>query len=200
MYLDAAQLGHKDLYKILIATVSPRPIAWAGTRSRQGQDNLAPFSFYNVFSARPPVVGFSPIPHEDGSPKDTLRNIEEGGCFTLSCVSHRLVKQMSRSSALLAHGESEFDHAGLHAAQARSIDAPYVAESPVVFECRLLQVLRFGEGPGAGCLVLGEITHLHIDDAIYQDGRLDMDELDTVGRLAGNWYCTIRDRFEMQRG
>lgn len=201
MYLEAEKLTRAEVYKILIASVAPRPIAWAGTRSREGRNNLAPFSFFNAFSANPPIVGFSPILHPDGRRKDTLRNVMETECFTLSCVSHKLAAQMSKSSALLAPGEDEFVYAGLTPAQAVSIDAPYVAESLVAFECRLNQIVRFGTEPGAGSLILGEITHIHLDDAVRQEnGRIDFTALDPIGRLAGNWYSTIRDRFEMERG
>lgn len=200
MYLNARDLSQADMYKILIGSVAPRPIAWAGTRSRAGVDNLAPFSFYNAFSANPPIVGFSPILHPDGRRKDTLNNVIETRCFTLSAVSHKLAKEMSRSSALLGPEENEFEYAGLTAAEAQSVNAPYVAESLLVFECELNQIVHFGDGPGAGNLILGEITHVRIDDAIYQNGRVDFAALDPIGRLAGNWYSTIRDRFEMERG
>lgn len=200
MLLDAARLSQAEMYKILIGSVAPRPIAWAGTRSKTGVNNLAPFSFYNCFSSRPPIVGFSPIPRPDGRKKDTLQNVQDSGCFTLSCASYHLVKQMSRSSALLEPDEDEFVYAGLTPAEAKHIAAPYVAEALVAFECELRQIISFGNEPGSGNLILGEIKHVHIADHIYQDGRVDFGTLDPVGRLAGNWYATIRDRFELQRG
>jgi flavin reductase (DIM6/NTAB) family NADH-FMN oxidoreductase RutF len=200
MLLDASQLSRQDVYKILIGSVAPRPIAWAGTRSKSGVNNLAPFSFFNAFSANPPIVGFSPILHPDGRKKDTLRNVEETRCFTLSCASHKLVKQMSKSAALLGPEQDEFVYSGLTAAQAAHIDAPYVAEALLVFECSLHDIIRFGTEPGAGNLILGQIRHIHIADGLYKDGRIDFAALDPVGRLAGNWYSTIRDRFELERG
>ena len=200
MYLESAKLTQAQMYKILIASVAPRPIAWAGTRSKEGINNLAPFSFYNVFSSKPPIVGFSPIPRADGRRKDTLQNIMDTGCFTLSCVSYKLAKQMSMSSALLEPEESEFEYAGLTPEEARSVNAPFVAEALVVFECLLQQIIHFGDEPGSGNLILGEITHVHIEDSIYHDGYVDFDTLDPIGRLAGNWYATIHDKFEMKRG
>src|SRR5690606_2888342 len=98
MFLDAAQLSQTEMYKILIGSVAPRPVAWAGTRSKDGINNLAPFSFYNCFSSQPPIVGFSTIPRPDGRRKDTLQNVMDTRCFTLSCASHKLVKEMSRSA------------------------------------------------------------------------------------------------------
>lgn len=200
MILDAAQLAQTEMYKILIGSVAPRPIAWAGTRSKSGVNNLAPFSFYNCFSSKPPIVGFSTLPRADGRKKDTLQNVEDSGCFTLNCASHKLVKQMSRSAALLEPEEDEFVYAGLTAAQALHINAPYVAEALLVFECTLHDIIRFGSGPGSGNLILGEIRYMHIEDSLYHNGRVDFGTLDPVGRLAGNWYATIRDRFELERG
>lgn len=200
MLLDAEQVTQPDMYKILLGSVAPRPIAWAGTRSRAGHNNLAPFSFYNCFSSKPPMLGFSATPRPDGRKKDTLQNVEDSGCFTLSCVSLKLMQAMSKSAATLEPGDDEFVYAGLTAAEAQHIAAPYVAEAMVVFECTLHDILRFGSGPGSGNLILGQIRHVHVDDRIYKDGRIDFGTLDPVGRLAGDWYATIHDRFEMKRG
>lgn len=200
MFLDAAALPHPDIYRILIGSIAPRPIAWVGTRSKEGHNNLAPFSFYNCFSSKPPIIGFATIPRPDGRPKDTLQNIIDSRCFTLNTASHALVKEMSRSAATLEPGEDEFVYAGLEAADARHVAAPYVKQALLVFECTLHDVISFGDTPGAGTLILGEIRHIHIDDSIYQGGRIDFEKLDPVGRLAGNWYSTIRDKFELTRG
>jgi len=200
MLIDAAALSHPDMYKLLIGSITPRPIAWVGTRNLAGQNNLAPFSFYNCFSAAPPIVGFSTIPRPDGRKKDTLQNVQENPCFTLSCASYSLVRQMSKSAATLEPGEDEFEYAGVGAAAARHINAPYVDEALLVFECTLHDIINFGDQPGAGNLILGQIRHVHIRDELYQDGRVDFAALDPVGRLAGNWYSTIRDKFELQRG
>lgn len=200
MYLDTSQLSQKEVYKILIASVAPRPIAWAGTRSADGINNLAPFSFYNVFSAKPAIVGFATTTHPNGDQKDTLKNIEQSKCFTLSTVSYQLLEKMSKSSALLAPDEDEFEFADIEVAEAGSINAPFVANALLVFECKLQQIIKLGEAKDSGSLILGEITHIRVDDNIYQDGRIDFETLDPVGRLAGNWYCSIRDKMELERG
>jgi flavin reductase (DIM6/NTAB) family NADH-FMN oxidoreductase RutF len=200
MFLDPSSLNNKEMYKFLIGGVAPRPIAWAGTRSREGVNNLAPFSFFNAFSSTPPIVGFSTIPRLDGRKKDTLQNVIDSKCFTLSTVSHKLVTQMSKSAALLEPEEDEFSYAGLEPAEAHSICAPYVKDALLVFECELNQIVSFGEVEGSGNLILGQIRHIMIDDDIYQDGYVDFEKLDPVGRLAGNWYATIRDKFELKRG
>jgi flavin reductase (DIM6/NTAB) family NADH-FMN oxidoreductase RutF len=200
MLIDAAAIPHPYLYKILIGAIAPRPIAWAGTRSKQGLNNLAPFSFFNCFSANPPIVGFSPIPRPDGRKKDTLSNIQDNPCFTLSCPSYSLVQQMSKSAATLEPGEDEFAYAELTPAEAVHINAPYVQEALLVFECTLREIISFGDEAGSGNLILGQIRHIHIEDRLYQNGRVDFATLDPVGRLAGNWYSTIHDRFELKRG
>lgn len=200
MILDAAKLQQQELYKILIGSVIPRPVAWAGTRSRNGVNNLAPFSFYNCFSSNPPIVGFSTLPRADGRKKDTLQNIEDARCFTLSCASHRFIKEMSRSAALLEPDTDEFVYAGLEAAEATHVAAPYVKEALLVFECTLHDIIRLGSGPGSGNLILGQVRYINIRDELYHNGRIDFETLDPVGRLAGDWYSTIRDKFEMKRG
>ena len=200
MYIDTSTLNNKEMYKFLIGGVAPRPIAWAGTRSRDGVNNLAPFSFFNAFSSTPPILGFSPIPRLDGRRKDTLQNVIDSQCFTLSCVSYKLVQQMSKSAALLEPEEDEFEYAELEPAEALNINAPYVKDALLVFECELNQIISFGNQEGAGNLILGEIKYINIDDSIYNDGYVDFETLDPVGRLAGNWYSTIRDKFELKRG
>lgn len=200
MLIDVSTLTHPELYKILIGSIAPRPIAWVGTRNAAGQNNLAPFSFYNCFSATPPIVGFSTIPRPDGRSKDTLQYVRENPCFTLSCASHALVREMSKSAATLEPGEDEFAYAGVTPAEAVHINAPYVGEALLAFECTLHDVISFGDQPGSGNLILGQIRHVHIRDDLYQNGRIDFATIDPVGRLAGNWYSTIRDRFELQRG
>jgi flavin reductase (DIM6/NTAB) family NADH-FMN oxidoreductase RutF len=200
MVIDPATLNNKEMYKFLIGGVAPRPIAWVGTRSQDGTNNLAPFSFYNAFSSTPPIVGFSTIPRLDGRKKDSLQNVLDTGCFTLSAVSHRLVQQMSKSAALLEPEEDEFAYAGLEPAKAEKVNAPYVKDAQLVFECTLNQVISFGDVEGAGNLVLGQIINIRIDDDIYDNGYVDFEKLDPVGRLAGNWYATIRDKFELTRG
>ena len=200
MYLDTSTLNNREMYKFLIGGIAPRPIAWAGTRSKDGINNLAPFSFYNVFSSTPPIVGFSPSPRLDGLNKDTLQNVIDGKCFTLSCVSYQLVKQMSKTSAPLDPSENEFEYADLEMAEAKNINAPYVKAALLVFECELQQIIKFGDQAGSGNLILGEIKYVNIDDSIYKDGYVDFEKLDPVGRLAGNWYSTIKNKFELKRG
>jgi flavin reductase (DIM6/NTAB) family NADH-FMN oxidoreductase RutF len=189
-----------ELYNLLIQTVVPRPIAWVSSRSKN-ISNLAPFSFFNVLSVNPPILGFSPGykrpgPGQSGpQPKDTLRNIKETGCFAVNIVSLDLAEQMNASAANFAPDVSEFAALGITEAPGNFVDAPRVAEARVSLECRTFHLHELG----GSCLVLGEIIGINIDDRIINDGVINLDILQPVGRLGGNWYATVKDRFELAR-
>ncbi len=177
----------------------PRPIAWVSTIDSVGNTNLAPFSFFTVASVNPPVLCFSPLLDRDRGEKDTLTNIHKTGEFVVNIVSHELTAKMNQTSAPYAEEVNEFEQVGLTAQSSVVVKAPGVLESKVRFECTLQHVISFGDAPLAGNLVLGEIRHIYLHPDIYRDGRVDVNALDTVGRLAGNFYSTIRDQFEIAR-
>ncbi len=206
MLIDAGKASSNDMYRILLGSVLPRPIAWVSTISANGVPNLAPFSFFNAVSAKPPLLAFAPalaaVRQDDkyiGVPKDTLRNIKENGEFVVNIVSHDLGEKMNLTSGTYTADISEFDVAGLTRAPSSMIKPPRVAECLVNFECRLYQLLEFGSEPSSGNLVIGSVLCVHIDDSIYEAGHIDTRKLDPIARMEGNWYCTIRDRFEMDR-
>ncbi len=191
-----------DLYKILVSTVMPRPIAWVSTVSQSGIDNLAPFSFFTVASVKPPILCFAPaLKSVDGTPteKDTLRNIRETGEFVVNIVSRHLVKKMNQTSFDYAPNESEFDAVGLTRAPSQLVKAQRVAESLVNYECKLVQIIDFGKEVQSGSLILGEVVMVHLNERIFKNGKIDMAELNPVGRLGGLWYSGIEDRFELKR-
>ncbi|WP_266075448.1 flavin reductase family protein [Haladaptatus caseinilyticus] len=192
MELDPNEV--QSLYRTLAGAVVPRPIAWVSTRSPDGVDNLAPYSFFNVVSVAPPVVMFAPVDGQDGL-KDTPANIRETEAFVVNVVTEPLAEAMNRTSATLPHGESEFDHAGLARAESTTVDAPRVAETPVAFECSLYEMVDIG----ASTMVLGEVEWVHIDDSVTTDGKLDVKKIDAVGRLSGNLYANTKERFSMER-
>ncbi|GKZ13981.1 flavin reductase [Haladaptatus sp. T7] len=183
-----------SLYRTLAGAVVPRPIAWVSTRSPDGVDNLAPYSFFNVVSVAPPVVMFSPVDGEDGL-KDTPTNVRETEEFVVNVVTEPLAEAMNETSATLPHGESEFDRAGLDRAESTAVDAPRVADSPVAFECSLYDMVDIG----ASTMVLGEVEWVHVDDDVTTDGKLDVNKIDAVGRLAGSLYARTDDRFSLER-
>ncbi len=208
MQIDPATLDSERIYKLMIGAIVPRPIAVVGTRSPDGTStNLAPFSFFCGVGSNPMTLCFCPANDDAGGEKDTLRNCKptaEGGSgeFTVSVAPHRLIHRVAAAAESLAYGESEFELTGLTPVQGERVRAPRVAESPVSFECRTLQVIRTNPGaPSGGNLVLGRVVLVHVDDvAIDARGRLDPAALDLVGRMAGLSYCTTRDRFDVPWG
>ena len=199
MDITPDMMSATELYRILTGCVLPRPIAWVSSIAGNGVCNLAPFSFFNVASVEPPVLGFSPLVDEIRQDKDTLVNIRDMGEFVVNIVSYKLVEKMNQTSAAYANNIDEFNCAGLAAAASTTVRPPGVAESLVRFECRLRQLIAFGSDPYAGTLILGDVTHIHVHEDIYHEGKIDADRLDAIGRLAGNFYTTTRDRFAMAR-
>jgi flavin reductase (DIM6/NTAB) family NADH-FMN oxidoreductase RutF len=200
MLIDVAHADPTAVYRALIGLVTPRPIAWVTTVDVQGRVNLAPFSFFNVFGARPPVVVFSPGLKRDGTKKDTLANVEATGEFVVNAAVANLAAQVNLSSKALPAGESEAELAGLTVTPSVRVRPPRLAASPAHLECVLRQVLSIGDGPGAANLVIGEVVLIHVADAVLDaDGRIDPRKLRTIGRLGGDYYCHTTDVFEMRR-
>ncbi|WP_338729377.1 flavin reductase family protein [Haladaptatus sp. DJG-WS-42] len=182
------------LYRTLAAGVIPRPIAWVSTHSEAGVDNLAPYSFFNVVSVEPPTIMFAPVDRGDDL-KDTPKNILDTEEFVVNVVTEEFVEQMNQSSATLPHGESEFDHAGLERAPSTKVAPPRVAGVKVAYECRLADFVDVG----ASSMVLGEVVNVHVADEATTAGKLDVEKLDAVGRLSGNWYAKTSDRYALER-
>jgi len=204
--VDADKTDADALYRILIGSVLPRPIAWVSTVSPDGKANLAPFSFFTVASANPPVVCFSPGLKGEivngvlrGVPKDTLKNIELTKEFVVNIVSRDLAEKMVQTSGDYAYGISEFEAAGLTTRASRMVKPVCVGESLINMECKLREVLKFGNEPGSGNLVLGDIVCIQLDESVFDGRHIDIDVLQPVGRLGGNGYCETRERFEIRR-
>ena len=210
MDLIPSQLSHREFYNILISSVAPRPIAWVSSLSASGQPNLAPFSFFNVVCAKPPLLAFAPSmrsPRKSeaaageprGTPKDTLRNIRETKEFVISVVTYELAEVMNQTSGDYDAAVSEFEAANVASAPSQFVQPRRVAESPVTFECKLYQILDFNPGPDGGSLVIGEIVSIHVDERHLKEGRLDRNSLDLIGRMGGIQYTRTTQRFEMAR-
>jgi len=188
------------LYGLMTGIVTPRPIAWVSTLDVRSRGNLAPFSFYNVFGTNPPVVVFSPVGKRDGSPKDTLSNIEATGEFVVCAAIRALADQVNLSSRELPPDASEFDLTGLATSPSTLVKPPRVAASPTALECRLIRVVPVGDGPGSANLVIGAVVAIHVDDSLFDDaGHIDPGKLATIGRLNGDYYSTTADLFELRR-
>lgn len=206
MNVTPSEISHRELYNILISSIAPRPIAWVSTLSASGQANLAPFSFFNCVSAKPPLLAFSPSLRArqepdpaKGEPKDTLRNIRETKEFVVNVVTYDLLERMNLTSGEYEATVNEFELAKLTAAPSTLVRPPRVGESPVSFECKLYQILEFSPDPGGGVLVIGEIAAIHLDDAHLKDSRIDRNSLDLIGRMGGIQYTRTRDRIEVAR-
>jgi flavin reductase (DIM6/NTAB) family NADH-FMN oxidoreductase RutF len=202
MHIRPDQLPYKEFYRILLNAVVPRPIAWVSTLSREGQPNLAPFSFFNVVSAKPPLLGFSPSLRQieaESFPKDTLRNIREMEEFVVNLVPFELADAMNVTSGEYDQFVNEFELAKLATRASELVRPPQVADSPVNFECKLRQILDFGHEAPSGSLVIGEIVSVHMNENVLKEGHLDPDAFELVGRMGGVRYCRTRERFEMTR-
>jgi len=184
---DPADLSPDAAYHLLSALVVPRPIAWVGSIGRDGVANLAPHSFFNVVSSHPPIVHFT-----SSGTKDTLTNVRAHPEFTISLVTPDLLAAMNTTAVAAPPGEDEFALAGLEPAESVTVAPPRVAASPAALECTVRTVLSMGSGH----MVFGDVTHLHVDDAVWRDGRVDHEVLAPVGRLSGRRYAmpsTIRE-------
>ncbi|WP_404463541.1 flavin reductase family protein [Vreelandella aquamarina] len=197
--LEQSPLSSGTLYRLLSGSVCPRPIAWVATQDKRGNANLAPFSFFNVASIDPPILAFSPLLDGSAQPKDTLRNLEEVEECVVHVGTEGLVEALNTTSASLPRGEDEFTLAGLEKAAMQGVRVPRIKAAPVAFGCKLVDVIRFGNRPLAGSLILVQIVAIHIDDALWDGRHVDMDALQPIGRLAGSDYVRITDRFAIQR-
>ncbi|WP_115558809.1 flavin reductase family protein [Xanthomonas dyei] len=198
-FYEPAQ-GHGLPHDPFNAIVGPRPIGWIGSRSVEGNANLAPYSFFNAFNYTPPIVGFASIGR-----KDSLRNIEATGQFTWNLATRPLAEAMNASAAMVPSEVDEFALAGLQMAPSRLIDAPRVAASPVSFECRLSQLVQLHSASGQAVetwLVLGEVVGVHLAHAALDNGLYDPAKVQTILRAGGPAdYFEVQPqaRFQMRR-
>ena len=198
MHYDTATRDHGLPHDPFKALVVPRPIGWVSTTAKDGVANLAPYSFFNAVSDRPPMLMFS-----SGGHKDSLRNILDTGEFTCSIATWALREAMNLSSAAVAPGVDEFELAGLGKAASRFVQPPRVAESPAAFECRLWQALPLPAPPrGEGyTLVVGSVVGVYIDDAFIQDGLVQSGAMRALARLGYMDYSVLtpESMFTMNR-
>jgi len=193
--INPKDLSTAELQNLLQGAICPRPIAFASTINAAGDVNLSPFSFFNLFSANPPILVFSPSRKvRDNTTKHTLDNILEVPEVVIHVVGYDLVEQMSLASTEYPKGVNEFVKAGLTALPSHLVAPPRVKESPVAFECKVQQVIPLGDQGGAGNLVIGEILQIHLNENILDaSGAIAPLKLDPVARLGGNWYTKINE-------
>ncbi|TMM59595.1 flavin reductase family protein [Maribacter algarum] len=184
------ELTTPKLHGYLLGAVGPRPIAFASTIDTNGNPNLSPFSFFNVFSANPPILIFSPaLRVRNKTTKHTLENVLATKEVVINIVNYDIVQQMSLSSTEYGEGINEFKKAGLTMLKSDKVTPYRVAESPVQFECKVTKVEALGEDGGAGNLVFSEVVKIHIHNSILDEkGSIDQHKIDQVARMGGNWY------------
>lgn len=195
--LHPKDLSTGKLHGYLLSSVAPRPIAFASTVDANGNPNLSPFSFFNVFSANPPILIFSPARRvRDNTTKHTLQNVESVKEVVINVVSYDMVQQMSLSSTEYAEGVNEFEKAGLKMLPSDEIKPFRVAESPVQFECKVNEIVHLGTEGGAGNLVICEVVKLHIsEDVMNADNTINQEALDLVARAGGSYYSRANKGF-----
>ncbi len=190
-----ADLSPTQTQMILQSAIAPRPIAFVSTIDENGAINLSPFSFFNMFSANPPIAIFSPAKRvRDNSSKHTLENVLQVKECVINMVSYEMVQQMSLASTDYPKGVDEFVKAGFTALASDIVKPPRVKESPVQMECIVKEVIALGDAPGAGNLVIAEIIKIHIAENILDaDGKIDPIKINQVARLGGDWYARITE-------
>ncbi|MET0570983.1 MAG: flavin reductase family protein [Pedobacter agri] len=193
--LKTEDLTPVQLQDYLQYAIAPRPICFASTVDAEGNINLSPFSFFNMFSTKPPICVFSPARRvRDNTTKHTLENVLEVKECVINIVNYDMVQQMSLASTEYAKGVNEFEKAGFTMLQSELVAPPRVAEAPVQFECVVNQVIPLGDNHGAGNLILAEIKLIHINEnVIDENGKIDQQKIDLVARLGGDWYCRVTE-------
>jgi flavin reductase (DIM6/NTAB) family NADH-FMN oxidoreductase RutF len=197
LVVDPATTPAPLIYKLLIGSIVPRPIAFVSTVSPDGAHNLAPFSFFNAVCAEPPVITFANgyrVPS-----KDTLANVRATGEFVVNIVTEEIAEAMNLCAGDYPAEASEFEISGLTPVASDLVKAPRVRESPINMECRVLQILDLSTKPHGGSLVIGEVVRFHVDRALTNNFRIDADVLRAIGRMGGSEYTRTRERFAMVR-
>lgn len=189
--IDTSVTKNPKLHHYLLGAVGPRPICFASTVDKDGNRNLAPFSFFNVFSSNPPIAIFSPANSgRTGQPKDTLLNVKQVPEVVINIVNYEVVHQMSLASSPYDKQVDEFVKAGLTPVESETVKPARVKECPVQMECKVVEIKELGEGGGAGNLVICEVLKIHISEEILDaDQMIDQQKIDLVARMGGNWYC-----------
>jgi len=189
--INPKDLSVPELHGHLLSAIAPRPIAFASTVDKQGNVNLSPFSFFNVFGANPPIIIFSPARNgRTNTNKHTFENVKETEECVINIVNYPMVEQMSLASTAYDKGVNEFEKAGFTEIESDIVKAPRVKEAPVQMECKVMQIIETGDGGGAGNLVICEVVKLHINEKyLDENGKIDSIKMDLVARMGGSWYC-----------
>ena len=191
MIINPKEIPVGKMHAYLLGAVAPRPIAFASTIDKEGNVNLSPFSFFNCFGANPPILVFSPARRgRDNTTKHSYENVLDVPEVVINVVNYSMVQQASLASTEYPKGVNEFVKAGFTQVPSTMVKPPRVGESPVSFECKVLQVIKTGDQGAAGNLVICEVILAHVKDEILDaEGKIDPFKLDAVARMGGDWYC-----------
>lgn len=186
---NTSDLNQQERFKYIIGSVGPRPICFASTVDKAGNVNLSPYSFFNAFSSTPPIMIFAPARNRNGEQKHTYHNVKEIPEVVINIVNHSLIQQQSLASHAYEKGVNEFIKSGLTQVPSEQVRPPRVGESPVAFECKVIEIKEYGQNPGAGSLVICEVLVIHMQSECLNDnGYPDSTKIDLVGRLGDSWY------------
>lgn len=199
MIFDASELGGQENYRLLNGGVTPRPIAWISTRSGDGVDNLAPYSFFTVASCSPPVLLYTQVTPRSGLDKDTLKNIIETGECVVNIVNSALLEKMNQTSASLNIDESEFDFADVENCSSYKVMPQSVKESPVRYECTLREVISISDLPTGGTVILLDVKFVYVRDDLYEDGNINQELIDSIGKMGGDYFNLSSKKLKLNR-
>lgn len=193
--INPKEISIPKLHHYLLGSIGPRPIAFASTVDKEGNRNLAPFSFFNVFSANPPILIFSPARSgRTNTTKHTHDNVKEVAEVVINVVNYNMVHQMSLASSPFEAGVDEFEKAGFTPVESETVRPFRVQESPVQMECKVLEVKELGQNGGAGNLVICEVQRIHLKNEVLDENQMvDQQKINLVSRMGGNWYCRAND-------
>lgn len=199
MIFEVSELEAQEKYRLLNGGVTPRPIAWISTRSSEGVDNLAPYSFFTVASCNPPVLLYTQVTQRSGVDKDTLQNLAETGECVVNIANAALLEKMNSTSASLPIDESEFDFANVESCASSKVTPRSVKDSPVRYECSLRQVIPVSDLPTGGTVILLDVKCIYVRDDLYKDGNIDQHLLVSVGKMGGDHFTYTSDTIELKR-
>ncbi len=199
MIFDVSELESQEKYRLLNGGVTPRPIAWISTRSRNNIDNLAPYSFFTVASCNPPVLLYTQVTQRSGIDKDTLQNLIETGECVVNIVNTALLEKMNLTSASLKIDESEFDFAGVKRCSSYEVMPYSVTESPIRYECTLRQIIPISDLATGGTVILLDVKFIYVQDDLYKNENIDQQLVDSVGKMGGNHFSLSSKNVELNR-
>ncbi|MBA6222788.1 flavin reductase family protein [Colwellia sp. MB02u-18] len=199
MIFDVSVLENQEKYRLLNGGVTPRPIAWISTRSTEGIDNLAPYSFFTVASCNPPVLLYTEVKQRSGIEKDTLQNLMATSECVVNIVNSALLEKMNLTSASLNKDESEFDFANVERCASEQVMPRSVKDSPIRYECSLREIIPISDLPTGGTVILLDVKCVYVRDDLYEDGNINQKLIDSVGKMGGNHFSLTAKNIELKR-